>query len=157
MVGREGGRLLLRRRRRGERSGRRGVVAWNRALDLSSHVNTYWGLTYHSTNLVGGMGTRCLIKYAAGKPEPRVMNPKILKVHAVPMLSSSALSTKLITAPPSPPAAYTIPFAIPRLVLKYCAGVIETTMKQTLSDCVSFVLQSVFRSFFPDHTSSRYP
>lgn len=82
------------------------------------------------------------------------MNPRILKVHAVPMLSSSALSTKLITAPPSPPAAYTIPFAIPRLVLKYCAGVIETTMKQTLFDLVSPAWK---RTDYCYHTLFQYP
>lgn len=109
--------LLSLRQRKEEQNGHREKVAYDHVRRIPSHQNRE--RTYHSINWDGGRGTRCWIKYAAGSPEPKVIKPRILKVHAVPMLSSNPLIIKLMTAPPRPPAAYTMPFAMPRLALKY--------------------------------------
>jgi hypothetical protein len=40
---------------------------------------------------------------------------------------SSPSIAKLITVPPIPPPPYTMPFANPRFLLKYWAGIVEAT------------------------------
>lgn len=73
------------------------------------------------------MGTRSLMRYAAGKPVVSVMNPSTRNAHATPRACRRPFVTKLIMAPPRPPPAKTMPLAIPLLALKYCAGVTDTT------------------------------
>jgi hypothetical protein len=60
---------------------------------------------YHSTKADLGIGARSFIKSAAGMPVARVISPRALNVHArlVPWMRASTM--KLMTAPPSPPAA----------------------------------------------------
>lgn len=89
---------------------------------------TEWRETkYHSIAAVLRIGTRSLIKRAAGMPVARVIRPSVLNVQAMPVFWIRASTMKLMTAPPSPPPAYTIPLAIPRLALKYWAGITDTT------------------------------
>lgn len=60
---------------------------------------------YHSMAADLRMGTRSLIKRAAGMPVARVSRPSVLNVQATPVLWISASTMKLMTAPPRPPPA----------------------------------------------------
>lgn len=78
---------------------------------------------YHSMNVSDRIGHRSLMSQAAGRPVDKVMRPRILKVQAGPTRCMMAFIAGLITAPPRPPPAQTIPLAKPRFLWKYCAGV----------------------------------
>jgi hypothetical protein len=78
-------------------------------------------------NAVDLIGARSLINQAAGSPVARVMNPMIRNVQAGPRRDIKPSIAKLMAVPPSPPLAYTMPLASPRFLLKYCAGVTDTT------------------------------
>ena len=84
-------------------------------------------LADHSMNVAVLIGERSLISHAAGSPVASIMKPKILKVHAGPRFWIKLFMTKLMTVPPRPPQAYTIPLARPRFLLKYWAGVTDIT------------------------------
>ena len=73
-----------------------------------------------------------MTSHAAGIPVRRVNPPRIRYVHSGPTFWINASRAKLVTAPPRPPPANTMPFARPLLRLKYCAGVTDTVMKQRL-------------------------
>lgn len=89
---------------------------------------------FHSTNWALRSGTRSFMRYAAGRPVAMIINPRMRNDQDMPTLSMSALSMKLTAVPPRPPPAYTTPFAMPRLALKYCAGMIDAVCQ-----CVSFL------------------
>ena len=74
---------------------------------------------YQSMNTVDRMGVRSLMTHAAGSPVIRTAEPRIRKVHAGPTFWIKPSMVKLMTAPPRPPAAKTMPFARPRFLLKY--------------------------------------
>lgn len=69
------------------------------------------------------IGHRSWMTKAAGSPVANVMMPRILKVQAGPTCCIIVSIKTLITAPPMPPPAQTIPLAKPRFLWKYCAGV----------------------------------
>lgn len=69
------------------------------------------------------IGHRSLMSQAAGRPVANVKRPRILKVQAGPTRCVMAFIEKLMTVPPRPPPAQTIPLARPRFLWKYCAGV----------------------------------
>jgi hypothetical protein len=71
---------------------------------------------------------------AAGTPVARIIKPKILKVQAGPTLLISPSIARVRAVPPKPPAAYIKPIAKPRFLLKYCAGIIDTIMRERLAD-----------------------
>ena len=87
----------------------------------------FWEATNKSMKAVDLIGARSLISQAAGSPVVRVINPMIRNVQAGPRRDINPSMAKLMTVPPSPPLAYTMPLARPRLLLKYWAGVTETT------------------------------
>ena len=87
----------------------------------------FWEVTNKSMKTVDLIGARSLISQAAGSPVARVMNPMIRNVQAGPRRDINPSMAKLMTVPPRPPLAYTMPLARPRLLLKYWAGVTETT------------------------------
>ena len=73
-----------------------------------------------------------MTNHAAGKPVPKVINPRMRNVQAGPSLSSSLSMAMAVTAPPRPPAALRMPLAIPRFLLKYWAVVVDAVMKHML-------------------------
>jgi len=85
-----------------------------------------------SMNGVFLIGTRSVMTRAAGKPVVRIMKPKILNVHAGPTLLISPSIASVRAVPPKPPAAYIKPIAKPRFLLKYCAGIIDTIIRERL-------------------------
>lgn len=72
------------------------------------------------------------IDHAAGSPVATVVTAKTRYAMANPTLRMRASRAKLIAAPPKPLPAKIIPFASPRLVLKYCAGTVATTTNTRL-------------------------
>lgn len=74
-------------------------------------------------NVGDRIGHRSLMRDATGRPVPAVMRPRILKVQAGPTRCMMAFIERLITVPPRPPPAQTIPLARPRFLWKYWAGV----------------------------------
>ena len=85
--------------------------------------------TNKSIKAVGLIGARSLINQAAGSPVASVMNPMMRNVQAGPKRDMRPSMAKLIAVPPRPPLAYTMPLASPRFLLKYCAGVTDTTCR----------------------------
>ena len=83
--------------------------------------------THQSINTFGRGGPRSLMKAAAGNPTAKVINPIIRNVHAGPSPESKASRRKLVTVPPKPPHAYTMPFARPRRCLNHWEGRIDDT------------------------------
>jgi hypothetical protein len=79
------------------------------------------------------MGARSLISQAAGIPVAKVMHPMTRNVHAGPSRDIKPSIAKLMAVPPSPPLAYTMPLASPRFLLKYWAGVTDTTYRHSAS------------------------
>jgi hypothetical protein len=118
-------------------SGRKkgGTKSGNVPMTPTANTSENWTSlkSFHSTNWVFRIGTRSFISHAAGSPVARIMNPKIRNAHGMPRLLIRASSMKLMAVPPRPPPAYTMPLATPRLVLKYCAGVIEAVCRYVSS------------------------
>lgn len=73
-----------------------------------------------------------MINQAAGIPVPNVTNPMIRNVHAGPSRDIKPSIARLMAVPPSPPLAYTMPLASPRFLLKYWAGVTDTTYRHSV-------------------------
>jgi hypothetical protein len=80
---------------------------------------------------------------AAGTPVARIIKPKILKVQAGPTLLISPSIARVRAVPPKPPAAYINPIAKPRFLLKYCAGMIDTIMRDILSESYQYMSNSI--------------
>lgn len=74
-------------------------------------------------NVFDCIGQRSLMSQAAGIPVAIVIMPLILNVHAGPTRCIIPFIARLMTIPPRPPPAQTIPLARPRFLRKYCAGV----------------------------------
>jgi hypothetical protein len=101
------------------------------------------GVAYLSMNGVFLIGTRSVMTIAAGTPVAKIIKPKILKVHAGPTLLMSPSIASVRAVPPKPPAAYINPIARPRFLLKYCAGMIDTIMRERLADSYQYLSNSI--------------
>ena len=62
------------------------------------------------------IGHRSLMNMAAAPPVTHVTIPRTLKAQAGPSRRMMAFIATLITAPPTPPPAHTIPLAKPRFL-----------------------------------------
>jgi hypothetical protein len=96
-------------------------------VDVSFGVAVLMKSPYHSTKAPPRIGVRSLMSQAAGNPVASVSKPQMRYVHAGPNRCINASSANDVTVPPRPPPAKTIPFASPRFLLKYCAGMTEIT------------------------------
>lgn len=70
----------------------------------------------HSIKVSDRIGDRSLMNRAAAPPVIHVMMPRILKAQAGLICWIIVFITRLITAPPTPPPAQTIPLAKPRFL-----------------------------------------
>lgn len=107
-------------------------------------------------NALSLTGILSFTSQAAGSPVTSVMNPMTRNVHAGPSLRSRPSIAKLLTAPPSPPDAKTMPLARPRRREKYCAGVADTTLS-FVSVCLNQVAHLVELSGETDKKRHRRP
>ncbi len=88
---------------------------WRLSVGVISYKG-WIGVANHSMKVVDRIGHRSLISPAAGRPVANVMRPMILKVQAGPTRWMMPFIERLITIPPRPPPAQTIPLARPRFL-----------------------------------------
>lgn len=94
-------------------------MMFSSTLQLKSTGITLRRPNTHHSILAVALRVRSFKSIAAGIVMARVMNPRILNVHAMPTFSIKKLRLMDSMPPPSPPPAKTNPLAKPLRFLKY--------------------------------------